>query len=177
MNNLNKEQLLDPSLTHGMMRTLFNNGYDFSGIGEHQLKPQEFMWQPEYGKWPYLYNIANFSAYDFYKIHGLDPKLPAFELGKGMPLSWSATSDEDFDEKMAQDKAYRLSGSKVYASQNGESLLMQCRHCIRYALGYCVKNGGKKPTWKEPLYSRLGDGRKFRLEFVCKECQMNVFSE
>ena len=56
-------------------------------------------------------------------------------------------------------------------------LLMQCRHCLRYSLGYCVKRGGRKPTWKEPLFLRLGDGRKFRLQFACNECQMNVFSE
>ena len=56
-------------------------------------------------------------------------------------------------------------------------LLMQCRHCLRYSLGYCVKRGGRKPTWKEPLFLRLGDGRKFRLQFACNECQMNVYSE
>lgn len=56
-------------------------------------------------------------------------------------------------------------------------LLMQCRHCLRYSLGYCVKRGGRKPTWKEPLFLRLGDGRKFRLQFACNECQMNIFSE
>lgn len=56
-------------------------------------------------------------------------------------------------------------------------LLMQCRHCLRYSLGYCVKRGGCKPTWKEPLFLRLGDGRKFRLQFACNECQMNVYSE
>ena len=52
---------------------------------------------------------------------------------------------------------------------------MQCRHCIRYSLGYCVKRGGKRPQWHEPLSLRLGDGRSFRLEFDCKNCQMNVF--
>ena len=56
-------------------------------------------------------------------------------------------------------------------------LVMQCRHCIRYSLGYCVKRGGKHPTWKEPLYLRLGDGRRFRLEFNCAECQMNIYAE
>ena len=53
--------------------------------------------------------------------------------------------------------------------------LMQCRHCLRYALGYCVKHGGRRPTWREPLRLRLGDGREFRLQFDCKECQMNVY--
>ena len=56
-------------------------------------------------------------------------------------------------------------------------LLMQCRHCLRYALGYCVKHGGHTPQWSEPLYLRLGDGRRFRLEFNCIHCQMNVYAE
>ena len=54
---------------------------------------------------------------------------------------------------------------------------MQCRHCLQYAMGYCVKHGGQKPTYKYPLYLRLGDGRRFRLEFDCKHCQMNVYAE
>lgn len=56
-----------------------------------------------------------------------------------------------------------------------EPLLMQCRHCLRYSLGFCVKHGGKRPSWKEPLSLHLGDGRTFRLEFDCKHCQMNVY--
>ena len=54
--------------------------------------------------------------------------------------------------------------------------LMQCRHCLRYSLGRCVKYGGQKPDWHEPLMLRLGDGRLFRLEFDCKHCQMNVYA-
>jgi putative protease len=57
-----------------------------------------------------------------------------------------------------------------------DALLMQCRHCIRYSLGYCVRRGGAHPTWHEPLYLRLGDGRRFRLEFDCRNCQMNLYS-
>ena len=63
------------------------------------------------------------------------------------------------------------------AERQDNVLLMQCRHCLRYSLGYCVKRGGRKPTWKEPLFLRLGDGRKFRLQFACNECQMNVYAE
>ena len=106
-------------------------------------------WQPAYGRWGYLYNIANKSAVDFYEHHGLKSVVPAFEL----------------DRRAATSK-----------NSKGESLLMQCRHCIRYSLGYCVKRGGRKPTWKEPLFLQLGDGRRFRLEFACNECQMNVYS-
>lgn len=58
----------------------------------------------------------------------------------------------------------------------GENVLMQCRHCLRFSLGYCVKHGGEKPYWQEPLHLVSGDGRRFRLEFDCKNCQMNVIS-
>lgn len=61
-------------------------------------------------------------------------------------------------------------------SHQRNALLMQCRHCLRYALGACVKHGGKKPQWHEPLYLRLGDGRRFRLDFDCRNCQMNVYA-
>lgn len=52
--------------------------------------------------------------------------------------------------------------------------LMQCRYCLRHALGFCVKNGGKHPEWHEPLRLRLGDGKTFRLQFDCTHCQMNL---
>ena len=57
-----------------------------------------------------------------------------------------------------------------------EAALMQCRHCLRYSLGYCVRHGGQHPTFREPLFLRLGDGRRFRLEFDCSHCQMNIYS-
>ena len=70
-------------------------------------------------------------------------------------------------------------GSKeltAYELKGGSGPIMQCRHCIRYALGYCVKHGGLRPTWHEPLSLVLGDGRRFRLEFDCQHCQMNVYA-
>ena len=68
-----------------------------------------------------------------------------------------------------QTSAFELSHPK-------NALLMQCRHCLRYALGCCVKHGGQKPQCREPLYLRLGDGRRFRLDFDCRNCQMNVYA-
>jgi len=63
----------------------------------------------------------------------------------------------------------------AYELKGGSGPIMQCRHCIRYALGYCVKHGGKRPTWTEPLSLIIGDGRRFRLEFDCQHCQMNIY--
>lgn len=106
-------------------------------------------WQPEYHKFTYLYNIANTLSKSFYQREGLSNVADAYEVSQG--------ADE---------------GSK----RNDSVLVMQCRHCLRYSLGHCVRRGGKQPTWKEPLYLRLGDGRRFRLEFKCDECQMNIYA-
>ena len=62
----------------------------------------------------------------------------------------------------------------AFELKGGDGPIMQCRHCLRYSLGYCVKRGGKRPTWREPLSLVLGDGRRFRIEFDCQHCQMNV---
>lgn len=113
--------------------------------GDNKVK----VWQREYGKYGYLYNIANKSAHEFYKQHGLNHTENAFEISK----------------------------TSIQGTKTDDCLIMQCRHCIRYSLGYCVKRGGRKPTWKEPLYLELGDGRRFRLEFACNVCQMNIYSE
>jgi putative protease len=64
----------------------------------------------------------------------------------------------------------------AFELKGGDGPIMQCRHCLRYALGYCVKRGGKRPAWHEPLSLVLGDGRRFRLEFDCQHCQMNVYA-
>ena len=37
-------------------------------------------------------------------------------------------------------------------SAPAEGIVMQCRYCLRYALGYCVKRGGSPSPWREPYY-------------------------
>ena len=72
---------------------------------------------------------------------------------------------------------YGVDELSAFELKGGDGPIMQCRHCLRYSLGYCVKRGGKRPTWREPLSLILGDGRRFRLEFDCKNCQMNVYAQ
>ena len=105
-------------------------------------------WQRQYGAFPYTYNIANGDAVRFYAACGLSDQPAAYEKGEA-----------------------------ARRPQHPADLLMQCRHCLRYALGYCVRRGGNRPQWREPLRLELPDGRKFRLEFDCQDCQMNVYAE
>lgn len=99
-------------------------------------------------QYSYLHNIANNDAKAFYDEQGLHDADMAYELRNAVAL---------------------------HGREDNGHLLMQCRHCIRYSLGYCVKNGGRRPQWKEPLFLRLADGRRFRLDFDCRNCQMNVY--
>ncbi len=48
--------------------------------------------------------------------------------------------------------------------------LMRCKHCIKYALGYCSKESGKHLN--EPLYLVTNTQQKIRLFFDCKNCEM-----
>ena len=93
--------------------------------------------------------------------------------------SVSSSSVSSFDGNIANHEArdfYGANALTAYELHPDGRPLMQCRHCLRYALGYCVKHGGQAPRWREPLYLVLGDGRRFRLEFDCKHCQMNVYA-
>ena len=53
----------------------------------------------------------------------------------------------------------------------GETVLMTCRHCIRHALGICLRTDRSVPG---PLSLRLPDGRTFPLRFDCQRCEMQV---
>ena len=53
--------------------------------------------------------------------------------------------------------------------------LMYCRHCIRYMMGWCPTHQQKKSPFREPYYLVSKDGRRFRLEFDCRNCQMKVY--
>lgn len=59
----------------------------------------------------------------------------------------------------------------------GSATLMFCRHCLRYAFGWCPMHQQGKSPYREPYYLESSDGRKFRLTFDCKQCQMKVSAE
>ena len=71
----------------------------------------------------------------------------------------------------------------VLSSQLSSPPLMQCRYCLRHELGICLKYPGKSSSLpsgevgRGPLFLRLADGRRFRLEFDCHRCQMNVYAD
>lgn len=97
-------------------------------------------------------NVANTTAQNYYAAHGVKNASKAFELNSDYKAG-SATAPSAVPP------------------------LMTCRYCLRYALGYCVKNGGKRPTWHEPLHLEAKNGIRVRLAFNCAKCQMEVYAE
>ena len=57
-----------------------------------------------------------------------------------------------------------------------EAVLMFCRHCLRYSMGWCPTFQKKRSPYREPYYLVSSDGRRFRLSFDCKNCQMKVYA-
>ncbi len=56
----------------------------------------------------------------------------------------------------------------------GKPVVMTCRHCLRYAMGWCPMHHRKTSPYREPYYIVSADGRRFQLEFDCRHCVMKV---
>ncbi len=54
--------------------------------------------------------------------------------------------------------------------------LMFTRHCIKYSLAWCPKEGSTKHPYKEPFFL-IYNNTKLRLLFDCKSCEMKVYNE
>ena len=62
----------------------------------------------------------------------------------------------------------------AYEKQPVEAaVLMFCKHCLRYSMGWCPIHQRERSPYKEP-YLVGTDGKRFRLSFDCKICQMKV---
>lgn len=58
-----------------------------------------------------------------------------------------------------------------------DAVLMFCKHCLRYSMGWCPTHQKGRSPYREPYYLVSSDGRRFRLDFDCKNCQMKVSCE
>lgn len=52
--------------------------------------------------------------------------------------------------------------------------VMTCRYCLRNEIGMCLK---RRDADRSYLFLRLADGRRFRLDFDCKNCIMKIYAE
>ena len=96
----------------------------------------------------FLYNVANHAARQFYLDHG------------------------------AKQVEWAMEVAPPKKTTGDEQLIMTCRYCIRHELGLCLKDEKRKARdgSSSPLSLRLADGRLFRLNFDCNQCQMKIFA-
>lgn len=52
--------------------------------------------------------------------------------------------------------------------------LMFCKHCLKYSMGWCALHQKGHSPYKEPFYLQSTDGKRFKLSFDCKHCQMKL---
>ena len=92
----------------------------------------------------YTYNISNSLASKVYTDGGAKVIQPAYEINTRVSTEMSTV------------------------------VIMTCKHCIRRALGACLKDKRKKVSLPLSLQLSLPDGRKFPLSFDCDKCEMKV---
>ncbi len=80
--------------------------------------------------------------------------------------------------KAAEDFYKRCGATKVAPAWEikppTDAPIMTCRYCLRHEIGMCLKKKGSDRSY---LFLRLGDGRRFRLDFDCKSCIMKIYAE
>jgi 23S rRNA 5-hydroxycytidine C2501 synthase len=93
---------------------------------------------------------------------------------KTVDFTWNVSnrlSGLFYEEHGAESIEPALEITKNYAGKR----LMTMKHCLKYQLGYCPhEKKHTPPAYAEPFF--LVDGnRRFRLEFDCRECRMNLY--
>jgi Collagenase and related proteases len=56
-------------------------------------------------------------------------------------------------------------------------VLMFTKHCLRYSMGWCPIHQKEKSPYREPFHLEATDGKRFRLEFDCRKCEMKLLPE
>ena len=120
------------------------------------------------------------------------PRSILAEWRRSLTSSLSPRQGEERFEKSEYSKNAKCSQNSKYSEYSESSSLgkevpplMTCRFCLRHAWGMCKKESARHEMvngklsngkWDEPLYLVLGDGRRFRLDFDCKNCEMRVLA-
>lgn len=124
-----------------------------------------------------LQKLTDTSSADKYvrKTHSRPSNCAKFFEGETIPYYYNVANSiakEYYEQQGAilVDKAYELE-----APQN--AVIMTCKHCLRYAMGFCKKEKHNyKDPLKEPLFLTLPNGKRFSLHFDCHNCQMKIYA-
>jgi len=94
------------------------------------------------------------------------------------PLTYLANIMNHEAKAFCEGQGYRVTEWAYEKEHQMDVPVMYCKHCLRYSLGWCHKHPNANlhsfnPS-TETLYLQLANGRRFRLDFDCKECVMKL---
>lgn len=104
-------------------------------------------------------------------IHRADARVPFKQVSFYENIS-NRLAEGFYREHGAAEIEPAMEVTKIYHGKR----LMTMKHCLKYQMGYCPKEKDHNQIpFQEPLF--LVDGnRKFKLEFDCRECRMNLYN-
>ncbi len=113
-----------------------------------------------------------------------EERLATYEVEKSEGVSISPYFERElfYDANIMNEKAkefYEKRGaicSEYALEKTGESggkILMTTKHCLKFSLGLCSKEG-KKHRYREPFFLVDSHGKRYRLLFECKSCCMKI---
>ena len=87
------------------------------------------------------------------------------------PLSYKANAANSLDRTLYESRGASAVEDAYELTHRDGAELMRSKYCIRHELGLCPKQG--KAPKAEPLYL-INGGKRLRLDFHCKDCEMTV---
>lgn len=102
-------------------------------------------------------------------------RIPAGEIRpvvKGERATYLANCSNNMAEEIYLKLGYTAADPAYELEPKENAVLIRSRYCIRKELGMCPKDEKKAPA-HEPLYL-VNNGRRLRLSFDCKKCEMTV---
>ncbi len=89
-------------------------------------------------------------------------------------VDYSANVANKSAEKFYKDCGAERVGPAWELKEPENAPVMTCRYCLRNEIGMCLK---RRDADRSYLFLRLADGRRFRLDFDCKNCIMKIYAE
>jgi len=108
-------------------------------------------------------------------ISGLSTPPPCGEVGRGSSSYLLNISNHRAAQFYAE-QGVKDAEPAFEPKHRKEVPVMYCRHCLRYAMGWCQHRQADATMPPKQLFLRLENGTSFRLEFDCKNCQMLVIN-
>ena len=96
----------------------------------------------------------------------------AFPIDEPRHLTFNANVLNDRAKEFYRQHKIETIDDAFEKSKPSHAVVMTCKHCIKYTLGMCHRNGNPSMA-KEPLYLITGN-HHFQLHFDCTLCEMQV---